>query len=75
MSQRRAQANPAKRGRLLAEPEPPQNTSMNTPWQIRQLTTGEWVVDQVWSGRKRRFGTYATEAEAKEILAVLRRGK
>jgi len=74
MSRRRAPANPAKRGRLLAELEPPQNT-MNTPWQIRQLADGQWAVDQVWQGRKRRMCVCRTESEAKEMLAILRGDK
>lgn len=48
---------------------------MNTPWQIRRLENGLWAVDQVWDGHKRRFGVYATQAEAREMLAILRGDK
>ncbi len=48
---------------------------MNTPWQIRRLVDGQWAIDQVWNGSKRRFGIYETEAKAKEMLAILRGAK
>lgn len=78
MSQRRAPANPAKRGRLLAESEPPQTMKQHRygPWIMKQVLN-KWVIDQadLTAGLICRFGIYDTEAEAREMLKVLRGSK
>jgi hypothetical protein len=46
-----------------------------SPWVMKQLPTGKWVIDQadLTAGKIRRFGTYNTKAEAQEILTELRK--
>lgn len=43
------------------------------PWQCKQRPAGDWVIDQLdrETLKVRRFGTFQTEAEAREIYAVL----
>lgn len=46
-----------------------------SPWVLKQLPGGMWVIDQtdLTTGKVRRFGTYKTEAEAREIIIELRK--
>ena len=46
-----------------------------SPWVMKQLPTGKWVIDQadLATGKIRRFGTYDTKEEAREILTELRK--
>lgn len=69
-STRRAEASKVMRGRPLAT-----NTPRYSPWVMKQLPTGKWVIDQadLTAGKIRRYGTYDTKAEAKEILTELRK--
>ena len=43
------------------------------PWQCKLRPAGDWVIDQLdrETLKVRRFGTFQTEAEAREIYAVL----
>lgn len=43
------------------------------PWQCKHRPAGDWVIDQLdrQTLKVRRFGTFKTEAEAREIYAVL----
>lgn len=47
--------------------------SRYSPWVCKQRPGGDWTIDQVdrGTGVISRFGTYATEAEAREMHAIL----
>lgn len=48
-----------------------------SPWILKPLPNGLWVIDQVdrVAMRVRRFGTYNNKNEAVEIIAELRKEK
>ncbi len=48
-----------------------------SPWILKQLPSGIWVIDQLdrLTNRVRRFGTYESKAEAREIFEDLTAGR